>query len=887
MKRLRITSRPKQPKSFQFAGVKASKRGAKARRKSQHTGKKIFLTSLGVITALLVIGGIVGAIVITGYVGAINASLPDAGKLATQDLEESTKIFDRNGKLLYTVYGEYNREFVSIDKIPDHTKWALLAAEDVEFYEHKGIDIPGLISSVLDYVTTGARTVRGASTITQQLSRNTVLYKVLGDEAYSVTYTRKIKEILIAFQLENKLSKKEILELYMNEVPLGGTIYGYQTASRAYFNKDAKDLTLAESALLSVIIRAPTTYSTALFNNDTETVKKYRDLVLDLMFKYKDKTKVTKEEITNAKAEEIVITPGSINITAPHFVFHVIGKLESQFGVEAVRNGGLRVYTTLDLATQKVAEEELKKHIKYSNKQFGVYNGSVVIINPKNGEVLAMVGSVDYNNTKDKRIDGNVNVAVMPRQMGSSVKPYTYLAAITKGYNPGTLAPDIPMTFGGYKPKNWNFKYDGLLTMRRAMNQSRNLPAVYTLQMIGGTDVFIQTAEKLGVTTLSAKEDRGRYGLSLTLGAGDMKLIEHTNAFAVFANKGVRHDISTIKKITNSKGDELYVSEPKKTAKRVFKEEEIYLLNWMNCMMGGDKDKHVAHLYSAAGQQLCGKTGTTNGPKDLVTLLYYPRLSVGVWAGNNNGAITIGRAQGWSENVPIVIANRIMKRLVPKYGKEFYTRPTNVTFATVCKDTGLAAGKDVKCSKFSTPMIRGVGPADDEAHKTLPICIKTGKIASNEAEARAAGLIKDTVYLDYKLDNAAQQKAYDKYVTSKLHYHLWSKQPETAPCIPDIAVSFTTPTEGASYAPGDIIPTSVSVTSVNAIASVIFTIRTNTYNGTWDAATSTYKCSSCKVPDDATAGQLDISVEVKDNADNTQSNTTHITVTTPTPTPTP
>lgn len=878
MNTLNLHTKPKQPKSFQFIAVKAAQKGAQHRKSGQHTGKKVFLTILGVLSGMLVIGGIIGAILVTGYVGTINASLPDAGKLATQDLEQSTKIFDRNGKQLYTVYGDINREFVSLDKIPEKTRWALLAAEDIEFYEHKGIDIPGLISAGIDYVMTGTRSTRGASTITQQLARNTVLFKVLGDDAYTRDVSRKLKEILVAFQLESKLTKDQILELYMNEVPLGGAVYGFQTASRAYFNKDIDKMTLSESALLSVVVRAPGAYSNSLYNADFENVKKYRDIVLDLMLKYKDRTGVTEEEITAAKAEEIVITPGKVNITAPHFVFYVIQQLETQFGADAVRAGGLRVYTTLDLDTQKVAEDELRKHISKVKSSYKVYNGSVIVNNPKNGEILAMVGSVDYNNTKDKRVDGKVNVAVMSRQMGSSVKPYTYLAAIHKGYNPGTLAPDIKMTFGAYRPENWNFKYDGLLTMRRALNQSRNMSAVYMLQMIGGTDVFLDTAEALGITTLT---QRDRYGLSLTLGAGDMKLIEHSNAYATFANKGVKHDISTIMRVTDAKGVEIYKSQPEKTAKKVFSEEEVYLLNWIMCMMApGDKDKHVPQYYSVPGQTLCGKTGTTNDQKDLVTLLYYPRLTVGVWTGNNNGERTFGQ----SENVPIVVANNIMKRLVPKYGKEFYTQPAGVSFTTVCTDTGLTAASGVDCKRFSTPIIKGKAPAVDTAHKKLAICTKTGKIASNESEARAAGLVKDTLYLDFKLPNEAQQSAYDKYVTEKLKYKLWKDKPEEAPCVPDVSIAFVTPAENANYSPGDSIPVSATASSVDGISSVEFVIGADTYPSVF--AAGKYNCIGCKVPNTATAGSLQITARATDTTAKIGTATRNITVVVPTPTPT-
>lgn len=885
MATLRIVSTPKQPKSFQFVKVKAAQKGAELRKSSQKTGKKVLFTVLGIIFGLFVLTGIIGTVVIAGYIGTINASLPDAGKLATQDMAQSTRIYDRNGNLLY-VYGDINREFVSLSKISEKTRWALLAAEDINFYEHRGVDLKGVASALRDYVITGGQSTRGASTITQQLSRNTVLVKILGKDAYSRDITRKVKEMLVTFQLENKLTKDQILELYMNEVPLGGMVYGYQTASKAYFNKDVSQLSLSESALLAVIIRYPSGYSQDILNGETEDVLKYRNIVLDNMLKYKDKTGVTEEEIKTAKDEKIAINPGKVDLIAPHFVFYVLNILEQQYGADMVKTGGLRVYTTLDLETQKIAEEEVRNNIAYSRGQYGVANAAVVILNPKNGETLAMVGSVDYNNTTDPKVDGNVNVAVMPRQMGSSVKPYTYLEAFHRGYNPGSLAPDIKMTFGAYAPENWNFQYDGLLTMRRALNQSRNLTAVYTLQLIGGTDVFLQAAKNLGITTLTQTD---QYGLSLTLGAGDMRLIEHTNAFGVFANKGVRHDISTIMRVTDPNGKELFKSDPAKSEKRVYSEEEIYLLNWVMCMMPpGDQDKHVPGLYRAAGQNLCGKTGTTNGPKDLLTLLYYPRLVVGVWAGNNDGTITFGRQQGWSENVPIIIANNIMKRIIPKYGTEWYTQPANIAFTTTCIDTGLGWAEGVDCPKFTTPIIKGKGPATDTAHKKLPICTKTGKIASNEAEARAAGLVTDKLFLDFVLPNTAQQGAYDNYVKTKMGYNLWKEKPEAAECIPDVAVTFTVPAANANVNPGQSITVRVTATSTKPVDTVTFTIGTTTYTSTVNATGTIFTCVGCKIPTTATAGQLTIKASAVDTEKGTGNATITVNVViAPSPTPSP
>lgn len=880
----RISPNSRKLSAPKFTTLKTAKKGAILRRVNAKTGVKVLFTVLGVLAGIFFIAGIIGSLLALGYVGTINASLPDAGKLVSQDLEQSTKIYDRNGELLYTVYGEINREYVAIDKVPTHLKWAVLAAEDIDFYEHKGIDIPGIASAVLDKLR--GKELRGASTLTQQLARNTVLYKIDKEDAFKVDATRKIKEMLVAFQLENKLTKDQILELYLNEIPLGSTNYGFQTASRAYFNKEVKDLSLHESAFLAGIIQSPTFYVNAMQNGNEALVKKRRDAILDFMYKYKDKTGVTEEEINKAKEQEVKLNPGQINLTAPHFVFYVIEQLEKQYGAEALRTGGLRVTTSLDLKTQRIAEEELKNSISRFSVDYGVHNGAIVIINPKNGEVLAMVGSVDYNNRADKRVDGNVNVAVMPRQMGSSVKPFVYLEAFHLGYHPGSLAADIPYNFGAYKPANWDRGFKGIMTMRTANNLSRNMPAIYTLQMIGGPAKFVEAAEKMGISTLTQKD---QYGLSLAIGAGDMRLIEHTNAYAMIANKGIKYDPAVILNIKDANGKELFKYDPKKTEKRVYTEEEVFLLNWVNCQMGGRQDKSASGFYRVPGQQLCGKTGTTNGPKDLITMGYYPRLSVGVWTGNNNGDLTFGRrGQGWSENVPIVIMNNIMKKLVPIYGNEFYVQPSGVASGSVCKDTGYLAGDGVKCDKESTVYIKTKTPPKDSAHKYFPICKKNGLIPTNEAEARANGLVEEKLFLDYKLQNAAQQGVFETYLREKMNVLMISQKPAEGICEPDAplpTVTMVNPTAGQSIQSGNFftVRANITVTAPVTITKVEFYL-----DGTLlTTKTTTPYSASVQMPAGTAAGNHAIKAIVTDSLGRTVEASVGIVVTNPAPSPTP
>ena len=383
---------------------------------------------------LVGIGFFVGCLVLLGlglYLKNLQSSLPSPDELVERTSDQSTQIYDRNGKLLYTVYGDQNREFVSIDKIQEHTKWALLAAEDIEFYQHKGVDYMGIAKAVIQNFTAGS-VVRGASTITQQLVKTTILYDVLGDEAYKQTYSRKIKEVLITMQVEQSFSKDEILQMYMNEIPLGGVNYGFEAAANAYFGKNVEDLDLAESALIAGLIQSPGIYS-PLYGTNPDLAKVRQTYVLDQMLRHKNLTGVTEEEIQAAKDQELVYNTKRIDIKAPHFVFYVKSLLEKEFGVDRVERGGLKVTTSLDYSIQQIAEEEIIKGVAGA-KRYNVNNGSMVVIDPKTGELLAMVGSVDYWNTKDPRVDGNVNIALSYRQMGSSVKPFVYLTAITQGY---------------------------------------------------------------------------------------------------------------------------------------------------------------------------------------------------------------------------------------------------------------------------------------------------------------------------------------------------------------------------------------------------------------------------------------------------------------------
>ncbi|MBN1618737.1 transglycosylase domain-containing protein [Candidatus Dojkabacteria bacterium] len=793
---------------------------------------------LGVFIGIMTLGALAGTLYVGATLANIKRSLPDPNALVDRTSDQSTRIYDRggpeNGKLLYTIYGDENREFVSVDKIPNYTKWALLAAEDVEFYDHKGIDIPGLAMAVYVNVIKGEEG-RGSSTISQQLVRNTLLYDYMGDDAYERSYMRKLKEILITMQLEQTLSKDEILQMYMNEIPLGGTNYGYEAAAKSYFDKDVSELTLAESAMLAGLIQAPGAYS-PLFGSEPEKAIERQNYVLDQMWdnrdyireeskKHGEELVITEDMIKQAKSEVLQYADVQIDIEAPHFVFYVKDQLIQEYGIDRVERGGLTVTTSLDYETQQIAEEEVRAGVDKFRTAYNVNNGSMVAIDPKTGEVLAMVGSYDYWAAPDPRVDGNVNIATADRQMGSAVKTITYLTAFDKGYSPALLTPDIPLDFG-YQLKNWDGSYSGLILARQALVESRNIPAIYTLELVGGSNSFVDSAEKLGITTLT---NRDQYGLSITLGAAEMKLAELTSVYGVYANEGIRHDIKPVIKVETSNGEDITPREWRDTeGTRVWDEREVYLLNWTICDLS-NQGRLMSQYYSAGSQRLCGKTGTTDGPKDLTAFLYYPNLVVGVWTGNNNNEITTGSwGQGWSTTVPLPIASSFMSRVVGKYGNAWYdNRPAGVVSGSVCKDTGLLATSTSNCAAVSSVFLQEHIPAVDNAHVKKPICKETGLIATNESEAKALGLIDYKTFLNIKLENARHQNSLNNWLSGHKEYGSTSTLPAEGVCpIPDTppTITITSPTGGTSYFQGDTANITISANATKGIQRVEYYI---------------------------------------------------------------
>lgn len=851
-------------KKYNSRNVKRKSKSSKSPIRMDFVKKIPFFKKLKSKKTLYVIGGViffVGCLVLIGvgiYLKSLQNSLPSPDELVERKSDQSTQILDREGELLYTVYGDKNREFVSIEEIPEHTKWALLAAEDIEFYQHKGVDYFGILKAATQNLTAGG-IVRGASTITQQLVKTTILYDVLGEEAYAQNYLRKVKEVLITMQVEQNFTKDEILQMYMNEVPLGGVNYGFQAAASAYFDKDVEELTLAESALIAGLIQSPGIYS-PLYGTNPDMAEVRQDYVLDQMLRYKKYTGVSEEEIEEAREEELEYSSREIDIDAPHFVFYVKQLLEEEFGVDRVERGGLKVTTTLDSSLQKIAEEEIIKGIE-GGKRYNVNNGAMVVMNPKNGEVLAMVGSVDYFNVEDPRVDGNVNIAVSDRQMGSAIKPFVYLTAINQGYGPWLLAPDISeISFGTYKPANWDRKYQGLMTARKALVLSRNVPAVYTLQLVG-IDNFLQTIEKTGATGL---QNKANYGLSLGLGSGEMKLLDFTNSFAVLANSGVRNEISPILKVEDYRG-EVLVEKEEEAGKRVFDEKEVYLLNWMICDLANFGDRFGNQYFYVGNNKLCGKTGTTDGPKDLLAFLYNQNIVVGVWTGNNNNE---EMPNAWSTTVPLPLAHSFISRVIDKYPSETYNRPAGIMTTSVCTDTGATPGDGVDCKKEASLYMAGNAPPADE-REGISLCKENGLIPSNLEAAKNYGLTEDKVLIKTTLANTLQQEAYEKYLTKDDSNYILT-EPDTGVCPLPLGpgnapvVDTVNPSTSQSVPRGQNLEISGQVRYLESISEFSVKFDGNSVSGASINADGTFVVNYF-VPDTTSLGDHTITVTATDN----------------------
>lgn len=600
--------------------------------------RKIFSTLITGFIFLALLGGLMFFIVILW----VSKDLPDPNRLIERSVPLSTTIYDRTGQtILYEVHGEKRRSMIELSDLPEYIKWATISIEDKNFYEHKGFDFLRIIKSTLVDLITHSKS-QGASTITQQLVKNAIL-------SNEKTYTRKIKELILSWQIERKFSKDEILKLYFNEIPYGSTAYGVESAAKNYFGKSAKDLTLAEAAILAALPQAPTYYS-PYGNHKDELIRRQR-LVLAKMTEY---GYISEEEVEKAKNETLNFKSPGENIIAPHFVMYIKELLSQKYSEKEVEEGGFKVITTLDLYKQKNAEDSIKEWADKNEKTYQATNEALVSLDPKTGQILAMVGSRDYF---DLTHDGNVNVTLRPRQPGSSLKPLVYAMAFKKGFTPETLLFDVVTNFAvkgakDYIPHNYDDKEHGLVSMQQALAGSLNIPAVKTLYLAGVNNVLDQ-AEKMGYTTFA---DRSRFGLSLVLGGGEVKLLEHTNAYGVFAREGYYHPPVAILKIEDSAGKtiEEYKETRDSEANRVLDSQTCRQIN--NILSDNKARAFIFgenNYLTLPNRPVAAKTGTTNNYHDGWTIGYTPSLVTGVWVGNNDNSEMKRGADGSKIAAPI------------------------------------------------------------------------------------------------------------------------------------------------------------------------------------------------------------------------------------------
>jgi len=592
--------------------------------------------------------------------------LPTPGKIKNRQAVAATQLFDRNGKPIYAFHGDVKRVIIDDKNIPDSIKKATITAEDRGFYRHIGIDFKGIIRAAYNVVVR-RQGLQSGSTITQQYVKNALL-----DQRR--TMTRKIKEIILSLEIEIMYSKDQILTMYLNEIPYGSNAYGVQAAAQTFFNKDAKDLTLAESATLAALPQRPTYYSPYGAHPDRRLtrVQYILDSMADLKYISREEANKAKEEAKNIKFAE----PREY-IVAPHFAMYVKDQLVEKYGEQVVNEGGLKVTTTLDLDKQILAESAVKESADRRFDNINASNAALVSIDPKNGQILAMVGSVDFFN---KEIGGQVNVADAQRQPGSAFKPIVYATAFKDKYNPASILWDVTTDFGGYTPKNYDGATHGPVTMRQALAGSLNIPAVKTLYL-AGLDKSLRTAHDMGITTLN---DRDRYGLSLVLGGGEVKLVDLTTAYGVFANNGRLAPTTPILKVENGKGKVLEEYKEEKNPPEVLDPQIAYEIS--SILSDNDARSYVFGSNSALAffdRQVAAKTGTTSEYRDAWTVGYTPQVVTGVWVGNNDNSPMSAGAAGAMAAAPIW--HKYMASVLTDQPKENFVRPAGIAEATVDK----------------------------------------------------------------------------------------------------------------------------------------------------------------------------------------------------------
>lgn len=741
------------------------------------------------IAKFALIGVILLSLLLFVALPILSLTLPSPDKIVrTQGF--STQITDRNGQVLYDVYANQNRTPVQIADIPLYLRQATIAIEDKNFYGHQGFDPIGIVRGLLRIFT--GRRAAGGSTLTQQLVKNALLTS-------DRTLSRKLKEFVLAVEIEKKYSKDQILQMYLNEVPYGGTAWGVAAAAQTYFGKEVKDLNLVECAILAGMPQSPSNYSPY-----SSKPKAYIGRTQEVLRRMREDGYITKdqEKAASDSLPGVTFQTRGAGFKAPHFVQYVQKILEERYGQATVEQGGLKVTTTLDLDLQEKAQAIVTEEIAKVEKQ-KIGNGAAVVINPETGEIMAMVGSKNFNATD---YDGQVNVTTSLRQPGSSFKPFTYVTGFKKGYTASTLLMDVPTTFPGgvgqpdYNPVNYDGKFMGPIQVRYALGNSRNIPAVKMLALVGIKDV-LATATDLGITTLPPNSDTlKRVGLSLTLGGGEVRLIDLADAYSPFVNKGYRVDPIGILKVTDVNGKVLENNSPQK-GKRVLSEEQAYLISSILSDNNARKDAFGPNsLLNLADVMV--KTGTTNDRRDNWTIGGNDNAMVGVWVGNNDNSPMLNVASGVSGASPIW--RKIIVEALKGKSPTSFSAPGNILSMEVDKVSGYKAhdGLPSRPEYFQ----KGTEPGEDIVHVMLKLCRNENKLA-NPSDVAAGNYDSKEFYIFKEEDPTAApggENRWQKGILDWLNTQPDAKyHPPTEYCGASnpINVEFVNPTDRTSNMP--------------------------------------------------------------------------------------
>jgi len=699
---------------------------------------------------------VIGLLVFIGLFVYLFWGLPAPWKLTSWSYPVSSQIFDRNGKLLYEIYTEQNRTPIKLSDLPDYIKWATISSEDKDFYRHHGFSWRGIARASFNIVF--RQKLQGGSTLTQQLVKNALLTQ-------ERTLRRKIREFILTLAVETIYPKDKILEMYFNHAPYGGTAWGIESASKLYFDKSAKDLTLAEATLLAGLPASPTRYSP--FGAHPELAKERQGFVLRRMVEDKH---LTQEEADKASQEELVFSPQKPNMFAPHFVMYVKEQLVEKYGEKLVEQGGLRVKTTLDLEIQDFAQAAIATEVG-KLKNYRVSNGAGLVTQPKTGEILAMVGSKDYFDTESQ---GNYNVTTALRQPGSAIKPINYaLALMNKKITPATVINDVPTCFSVtgqrlYCPGNYDGQFHGPVQARFALGNSYNLPAVKVLALNGLAE-FVSFANKMGLSTL---QDPSQYGLSLTLGGGEVKMTDMAVAFGTLANLGVKQPLVSIQKVADYQG-KVYEEWQPLEGERIIPMEVAYLVshilldnNARSAAFGSS-----SYLVVKNHPEVSVKTGTTNDKRDNWTIGYNPEILVTTWVGNNDNTPMSAVASGITGASPIW--HEIMSFVLKEQKQVWQLKPDGIYGTQVCATSGFNpsqeggaapseaptnVGGEVGCQTRFEYFLEGTGPAQTQPEKQfVEIDKTTGQLATDKTlpenkEVQEKQILTDLWGIKYCLD---------------------------------------------------------------------------------------------------------------------------------------